>query len=81
MRCHDETMTTVVRTLRNSIRTVGKLRDKTCPTYGYNPLVKRAFMRSLQHAPEALHAFVFTSPFTYSCAEWTTVWWSKSISS
>ena len=30
MRCHDETMTTVVRTLRNSIRTVGKLRDKTC---------------------------------------------------
>ena len=42
MRCHDETMTTVVRTLRNSIRTVGKLRDKTCQLMDIIPLKKAA---------------------------------------
>ena len=40
MRCHDETMTTVVRMLRNSIRTVGKLRDKTCQLMDIIPIRK-----------------------------------------
>ena len=43
MRCHDETMTTVVRTLRNSIRTVGKLRDKTCQLMDIIPIRFGAF--------------------------------------
>ena len=64
MRCHDETMTTVVRTLRNSIRTVGKLRDKTCQLMDIIPNIKNA-LRGTYHAIRPKYAQRYLSEFEY----------------